>query len=158
VLVDLDADGAQRPEELPAGFARVSPPAVDVVVASKYVPGAVVSGRPWLRRLGSRALSGMLRELIKPELRDYTNSYRFYSRRAAEALLAFPIRYQGPVHVLEMMAIWMANGFTVAEMPTHTQERAGGRSKVVARDVLIELVGVLDVAIGYRLGRYRLGD
>ena len=78
-FVDLDADGAQPPEEIPGALAWLDAhPGTDVVVASKYAPGAVVSGRPLARRLGSRAYSFLLRAALGVDLRDWSNSFRTY--------------------------------------------------------------------------------
>ncbi len=154
-FVDLDADGSQRPEELPVGLGCLRAGPASVVIASKYVRGAAVVGRPLGRRAGSRAYNLLLRLLIRPDVRDYSNSLRFYTRPAAELLLRFPVRHPGPVHLLEMMAIWLAHGLVIQEYPTRYDPRAGGASKVVPLDFLRGLAGALDVGWGYRTGRYR---
>lgn len=153
-FVDLDADGSQRPEELPAGLARLAEGDVDVVVASKYAPGARVLGRPHFRRLGSRLYNSLLRVLLAGGLRDYSNSYRFYTRSAAALLLRHPIRYDGPIHLLEMLAIWLSAGKTIVEIPTRYEPRSAGASKVIPTDALRGFAGALEVGTRYRLGRY----
>ncbi len=155
VFVDLDADGSQRPEELPAGIAALQRSVADVAIASKYVAGAEVAGRPLIRRLASRSYNTFLRAAMRAGILDYSNSYRFYSRRAAELLLHFPIRYNGPVHLLEMMAIWLSNGMRVVEFPTLYDQRGEGASKVIFRDFLTGAAGAVDVALRYNAGYYR---
>ncbi len=154
VFVDLDADGSQRPEELPEGLLRLAREGVDVVVASKYVRGARVLGRPLSRRLGSRVYNLLLRVLLAGGLRDYSNSYRLYTRHAAALLLDHPSRHDGPVHLLEMLAIWLSAGMTIVEIPTRYEARSAGVSKVIAADALRGFAGALEVGMRFRLGRY----
>ena len=154
VFVDLDCDGSQRPEELPAGIERVEQGGRDVVIASKYVQGARVLGRSALRRLGSRTYNVMLRALLVSRIRDYSNSYRFYTRAAAELLLRYPASYTTPVYLIEMMAIWLANGLRIEEFPTLYADRVGGSSKVSLADPLRGFAGAWDVGRRYRRGEY----
>ncbi len=154
VFVDLDADGSQRPEELPAGLERLAAGEVNVVVASKCADGARVLGRPLSRRLGSRLYNLLLRVLLDGGILDYSNSYRLYTRAAAGELLQHPSRYDGPVHLLEMLAIWLSAGRTIAEIPTRYEARSAGASKVIAADALRGFAGALEVGIRFRLGRY----
>jgi dolichol-phosphate mannosyltransferase len=158
VFVDLDADGAQRPAELRPGADLVRSGACDVAIASKYTGGSKVVGRPLTRRIGSRLYGRMLRGLMRPEIRDYSNTFRFYNRRAAEAVLRFTPAYTTPVYMVEMLAIWLANGFRVVEVPTVYEERADGNSKVTFSDAWPGFAGAFDVARRFRRGEYRLPE
>jgi len=159
VFVDLDADGAQRPAELRRGADLVGSGACDVAIASKYISGAQVIGRPLSRRVGSRVYGGMLRRLMRPDVRDYSNTYRFYNRRAAEAVLRFTPTYTTPVYMVEMLAVWLSNGFRVVEFPTIYEERTNSASKVTFRDAWPGFAGAFDVGRRFRRGAYRLpGD
>lgn len=158
VFVDLDADGSQRPEEIPAALAHLDAnPSCEIVVASKYARGSRVIGRPWLRRVGSRVYNGMLRAGLDPSLRDYSNSYRFYHRRAAELVARADTRHDSPVFLVEMMATWLAAGLRIDEVPTHYDEREGGRSKVGWRDALHGFADAWGVIRAARRGHYRTG-
>lgn len=152
-FVDFDADGANDPRELFEAARRIGVGA-DVVIASKYVPGSRVEGRPLVRRLGSRVYSGMLRALFDPAVHDYSNSYRVYSRRAAELVLAAHTRYDTPVYLVEMLAVWLAHGLAIEERPTHYRARIGGESKVVWSDVARGFAGAFDVGVRFRRGGY----
>ncbi len=155
VFVDLDADGSQRPAELNEGVELVSGDNCDVAIASKYTQGARVVGRPWSRRLVSRGYNYLLRVLLKPCIRDYSNSYRFYNRRAAELLYQGEPRYTTPVYLIEMMAVWLSHGLRIVEFPTLYDSRAGGASKVSTADFVRCLPEAVKLGWSYRLGRYR---
>jgi dolichol-phosphate mannosyltransferase len=78
VLVTLDADNTQPPEVIPSMIERVTG-GCDVVIASRFRPGAEVHGVPPLRRLYSRVM-GILFQTIFPirGVRDYSCGFRAY--------------------------------------------------------------------------------
>jgi dolichol-phosphate mannosyltransferase len=156
VFIDFDADGANNPRDLVSGIRQVALLGADVAIASKYVRGSRVLGRPLLRRLGSRVYNGLLRLLIQPGVHDYSNSYRFYNRTAAQLLSRLQPRFEGPVYLVEMLAVWLAEGLQVVEMPTVYGIRRGGTSKVILRDFFEGFAGAIEVGRLYRSGRYRV--
>jgi dolichol-phosphate mannosyltransferase len=93
IFIEIDGDLSHRPEELPEGIGMVTRDACDVAIASKYLPGSAVTNRPWGRRMVSRICGLAVRAVISPQVRDYSNGYRFYSRRAAELIASHRIRY-----------------------------------------------------------------
>ena len=155
VFVDIDADGAQHPSELRGGICQVLEHRFDVAIASKYVNGSRVVGRPLVRRLVSHLYSAAMRALVDSSIRDYSNSYRFYGRPAAESLLEFEPRYEGPIYLLEMMLHWIARDFRIVEVPTQYQERTEGTSKVIPMDMFAGLWGALRLAAGFRIAKWR---
>jgi dolichol-phosphate mannosyltransferase len=76
VLATMDADHTHPPEAMPGMWARIQDGA-DLVIASRYQPGAEIHGLVWYRRWISNAASWMLR-LLFPGARDYTCGYRLY--------------------------------------------------------------------------------
>lgn len=154
---DVDADGSHRPDEVVRGIETADARGADVVIASKYVTGAVVRGRPFARRAGSRTYNLMLRALMDWRIRDYSNTFRIYRRRAAELVPAFPALYDTPVYMVEMMAIWLSHGMRFVEMPTTYDERRSGTSKVVPSDFLRGAAGAARVGLAYRAGHFRPG-
>lgn len=78
IIVTLDADNTQPPEVIPSMIERVES-GCDVVIASRFQPGAQVHGVPPLRRLYSRVM-GILFRVIFPirGVRDYSCGFRAY--------------------------------------------------------------------------------
>lgn len=152
---DLDADGANRPSEILTLSAVARREAADVVIASKYVPGAVVTGRPLLRRFASRAYSGGLRVLLGGGIRDFSNSFRVYRREAAAKVMQANLAYDTPTYLIEMLAVWLSHGLRVVEVPTQYHERRTGASKVIPSDLLRGALGAVHVGMRYRFGTYR---
>lgn len=86
----MDADHTHPPELLPRMWAEALAGA-DLVIASRFQPGAEVHGLVWYRRWISQGASWVLR-LMFPGARDYTCGYRMYRVR----LLAWGAERYGP--------------------------------------------------------------
>lgn len=151
VFVEMDGDLSHRPEELPVGLQCLAAGDCDIAVASKYVRGSEVTRRPLGRRLVSRTCSAAVRLLISLRLRDYSNGYRFYTRRAAQLVAAHQIRYSNPIYLTEVMALWLRNQMRVAEFRTTYIGRNEGLSKLRVTDLIKAAVCVFEIA-----GRYHL--
>jgi len=89
LIVTLDADNTQPPATIPAMIEKLSE-GYDVVIASRFRPGARVYGVPPLRRLYSRVLS-ILFQIAYPVrgVRDYSCGFRAY--RAATLQRAYDV-------------------------------------------------------------------
>ncbi|MBI5477765.1 MAG: glycosyltransferase [Deltaproteobacteria bacterium] len=155
VFVDLDGDGSQPPGELSHGVDLVASQRCDVVVASKYVAGAVAPGRPLVRRFASFVYNALVRAIAGTSLRDHSNTYRFYNRRAAELALSFAPLHTGPLYMLEMLLHWVDGGLAIVEVPTRYGPRLGGDSKVGAGDLVAGFWGAVRVAAAFRLTHLR---
>ena len=77
LLVTMDADHTHPPELIPALVAKCDRGA-DLVIASRYQPGAQIRGLVWWRRALSDVASGVFRVLFPCGARDYTCGFRCY--------------------------------------------------------------------------------
>jgi len=158
VFSEVDADGAHRPEELLTGVACISALGFDVAVASKYLYSSVVLGRTLSRRFISAFYSMASRILFNFRIRDYSNSFRFYSRRAIERVLLLKPRYTSPIYLLEIMAMLISSQFRILEIPTEYVERDGGESKVKWIDLVKGLFSMFAIAIRFHLKKYEVSS
>lgn len=76
LLATMDADHTHPPELLPE-MVRRSDGGADIVIASRFQPGAQIHGLDAMRKGISLAASGLLQVLF-PGARDYTCGYRVY--------------------------------------------------------------------------------
>ncbi len=77
-VVTLDADDT-HPPDLMAAMLRKAQGGADVVIASRFQPGAEWHGLAWDRVLFSKGVSWIFRVLWRlPNVRDYTCGYRLY--------------------------------------------------------------------------------
>jgi dolichol-phosphate mannosyltransferase len=152
VFVEMDGDLSHQPEELPQGLALIDSGSCDIAIASKYLPESRVTNRPTGRLAVSLICNLAVRTLLTLRVTDYSNGFRFYSRRAAEQISSTHIRYGSPIYLTEAMAIWLAAGLRIREFPTVYVGRNEGLSKLRKRDLAKALIGVFEIAVRYRLG------
>lgn len=88
IVVCMDADNSHMPGQIPRMIQEIQE-GRDVVIASRYRPGAVVRGVPWLRRVLSRGMS-VLFQIVFPiaGVRDYSCGYRAYRAELLQKALA----------------------------------------------------------------------
>ena len=77
VIVEMDADGSHRPEDLPRLLAAVADGA-DGVIGSRWVPGGKVVNWPKKREVLSRGANIYTRVMIGFSVKDATGGYRAY--------------------------------------------------------------------------------
>lgn len=117
VIVTLDADLQNPPEEIPKLVARLGP---DCDVASGWRQQRKDS---WLRRLPSKLVNVVLRRATGVQLHDYGCMLRAYKRRVIELLLACPERSRATTGIVS----WL--GVRIVEVPVAHDARHGGRSR-----------------------------
>lgn len=121
VVVTLDADDTQPPELIPAMMQRIAAGA-DVVIASRYEPGARTFGVPLYRRALSRAASVVFRVVLPIEgVRDFTCGYRAYRASVLKAAIqGWGDRFvdqQGFQSMVDVLLKLRGRGLTFAEVP-----------------------------------------
>ena len=151
IFIEMDGDLSHRVEELPDGIQAIAEDRGDVVVASKYVPGSAITGRSLGRTIVSLICNFAVRTAIEWKLRDFSNGYRFYNRRAAELVPHFVIRYGSPIYLTEVMAIWMKQRLKIVEIPSHYVGRNEGFSKVRFIDYVKACIAVLETAFRFHV-------
>jgi len=133
VVVEMDADGSHRPQDLPALLAAVD--RADVVLGSRYVPGGRLVGWSRSRELLSRVGNAYARRALGLAVRDATGGFRAYRSTVLEKVLTDPVDSQGYCFQIDVLRRAVAAGFTVAEVPITFVERAAGTSKMDRRIV-----------------------
>jgi dolichol-phosphate mannosyltransferase len=151
VLVEMDADGSHRPEQLPALLAALDE--ADVAIGSRWVPGGVVEGWPLSRRLISRAGSLYARLALGIPQRDATSGFRAYRADALRMIGTESVRSEGYGFQIEMLWDAVRAGLVVAEVPIVFADRTRGDSKMSLRIVIEALWRVTGWGLTSRTGR-----
>ncbi len=159
VIVTLDADGTHPPRLLPQLVAKIED-GKELVIASRYQPGARVSGVPPFRTGLSHGARVLLRRLLPvPGVHDYTCCFRAYRaatlRRAQRAFGRELTDARGFEAVMDLLLRLRAVGVDASEVPIEL-EYAGrvGHSKM---DVLPTIAKTLRL-VGRRLYESRTVD
>jgi dolichol-phosphate mannosyltransferase len=150
-FVEMDGDLSHRPEELPEALGELEASDADVVIASKFVPGSKVINRPLGRHLVSYVCSMAVHLFLSRGVRDYSNGYRFYTRRAAELLTTTRMRYTSPIYLSEALAIWLRAGLDVREIKTLYVGRNEGLSKLRLTDLAKAAAAVVEISVRFHL-------
>jgi dolichol-phosphate mannosyltransferase len=154
IVVEMDGDLSHRPEELRVGLDMVASGRCDVAIGSKYLPKSAVIDRPFGRRAVSLLCNQAVRLLLTKAISDYSNGFRFYNRQAAVAIASSQIRYGSPIYLSEVMAIWLHDGFRIAEFDSVYVGRNEGLSKLRPLDLLKAALGVCEICWRLRTGRF----
>lgn len=120
-IVTLDADNSQDPLLIPDMVEKIEAGA-DVVIASRFRPGAQEVGVPPHRIMLSHLSSGVIRRLVRyPEARDYTCGFRAYRLETIRQLIDTYgdnfLRENGFSCMLEVLLNIKRIGGKVAEVP-----------------------------------------
>jgi dolichol-phosphate mannosyltransferase len=140
VLVEMDADGSHRPEELPRLLAQM--PHADVVLGSRWVPGGSVVNWPASRRLLSQGGSLYTRLALGIPTRDATGGYRAYRASALASLDLATVESNGYCFQIDLLWRALQRGLVVREVPITFVEREAGTSKMSNRIVREALLNV----------------
>jgi len=128
VLVEMDADGSHRPEELHALLEAAQ--RADAVVGSRWVSGGTVVNWPRRRHLLSRAANLYARYALRIGIKDITAGYRAYRRSALEQIELSSVTSQGYAFQIDLTRRVVAHGLQIVEVPVQFIERERGLSKM----------------------------
>ncbi len=126
-VVTLDADLNHQPEEIPDLLAAQARTGADVVVGSRFVHGASVTGIPLWKRALSGSMNAAMRVLWGLKTRDKTSGFRVY-RGAALRGLSF--RNDNFAFLPELLIAASLQGLTIVEAPIRFTVRVHGVSKM----------------------------
>jgi dolichol-phosphate mannosyltransferase len=129
VVVEMDADGSHRPEELPTLLGALAGGA-DLVLGSRYVPGGTVVNWPKSRQFISRGGNIYVRLMLGINLKDATGGYRAYRAATLERIGLDNIASQGYCFQVDLARRAIAARLTVVEVPITFVERVHGASKM----------------------------
>lgn len=139
LIVEMDADGSHRGEDLPALLAATD--AADLVIGSRWVSGGRVVNWPrqrvWISRFGNT----YARLLLGTEIRDMTAGFRVYRADLLRRLPLDSVASAGYAFQVELAWAAHQNG-TVLEVPITFVERAEGKSKMTLAIVFEALTRV----------------
>ncbi|WP_457030660.1 polyprenol monophosphomannose synthase [Kitasatospora sp. P5_F3] len=153
VLVEMDADGSHRPEELPRLLTALR--SADLVLGSRWVPGGAVVNWPRSRLLLSRGGSLYSRLMLDVPIRDVTGGYRAFRRETLEGLGMEHVASAGYCFQVDLAWRTVKAGYKVAEVPITFVERELGASKMSRSIVLEALWRVTAWGVTARLDRLR---
>lgn len=135
LLVQMDADGSHRPQDLPMLLEAAS--RCDLVIGSRWIIGGAVSNWPWYRQAISQFGNWYASKMLGLRIGDVTAGYRIYRSSLIEKLNLGKIQAQGYGFQVEMTLRSKQAGAEICEVPILFVERENGRSKMTM-EIIIE--------------------
>jgi dolichol-phosphate mannosyltransferase len=149
LIVEMDADGSHRPEDLPKLLAAAA--ASDAVIGSRYVPGGTVVNWPKSREILSRGANIYNRLMLGVQVKDATGGYRVYRAPTLRAIDLNSIDSAGYCFQIDMTLRTLQAGLTITEVPITFVERELGASKMSNAVIVEAFTRVAQWGIGARL-------
>jgi dolichol-phosphate mannosyltransferase len=128
-VVEMDADGSHRPEDLPRLLAACADGA-DAVIGSRYVPGGTVVNWPKSREFLSRGANVYNRIMLGTSVRDATGGFRVYRAQTLRTIGLDSIESAGYCFQIDMTLRVLQSGLKIVEVPITFVERERGSSKM----------------------------
>ena len=129
VIVEMDADGSHRPEDLPRLLAALAQGA-DGVIGSRWVPGGKVVNWPRKREVLSRGANIYTRLMLGFSIKDATGGYRAYRAATLRKIDLANVESTGYSFQIDITIRVIQAGLRIAEVPITFVEREHGVSKM----------------------------
>ena len=151
IFIEMDCDFSHSPDEIHIGKKLVKN--FDLVIGSRYPNGTVINW-PKKRRIFSYFANQLIRILLNRSIYDYTNGFRFYSRKTIKYLLTKKISSSGFISLSEIIAILLKGNFTITSFPITFNNRIRGESNVNFKEIINALISILYIAWKFRFGKF----
>lgn len=135
LIVEMDADGSHRPEDLPELLATAGE--ADAVIGSRYVPGGTVVNWPVSRQALSFGANFYTRIMLGVRVKDATGGFRVYRAATLRKIDLSGIQSAGYCFQVDMTLRVLQGGMSIKEVPITFVERERGASKM-SRSVILE--------------------
>jgi dolichol-phosphate mannosyltransferase len=152
VIVEMDADGSHRPEDLPRLLAAVAAGA-DGVIGSRWVPGGKVVNWPKKREILSRGANIYTRLMIGFSVKDATGGYRAYRASTLRRIDLSNVESTGYSFQVDITVRIIKAGLRIVEVPITFVERERGVSKMDSAIIREAFWRVFQWGVKSRLGR-----
>jgi len=146
LLVEMDADGSHRPQDLEA-IVDAARGSGGLAVGSRYMRGGQIVGWPAHRLLLSWGANVYCRTLLGLQVRDCTSGFRCYTRELLSSIDLDGIVSQGYSFQIEMVHRAVRLGYPVVEVPIRFEDRIAGASKVSQGEIRRALWTVLRLSM-----------
>jgi dolichol-phosphate mannosyltransferase len=152
VVVEMDADGSHRPEDLPRLLGAIAAGA-DGVIGSRYVPDGKVVNWPKKRQILSRGANIYVQVMIGIGIKDATGGYRAYKAGTLRRIDLSTVESTGYSFQVDITVRIIKAGLRLAEVPITFVERERGVSKMDSAIIREAFWRVFQWGVQRRLGR-----
>jgi len=148
IFIEMDADFSHDPNELLRNIDFFIKKKLDLLIASRYLPGSKIINWSLSRRVLSKMSNFLARNLLKIPLKDFTNGFRIYSSRSVEKIiLSCGNIGDGFILLSEIIVVIKNNYMKIDEIKTNFINRERGESSVNFKLIIASLYGIIKLAI-----------
>ena len=148
LLVEMDADGSHRPEDLPSLLAAAVD--ADLTIGSRWIKGGSVVNWPLSRKLISRTGNTYANVMLRSGINDMTAGFRAYKTSFLNKLDLTGVAARGYGFQVEMAWRSKRAGAKIVEVPITFVERIHGESKMSSGIVVEALWLVTKWGLGFK--------
>ena len=142
-IVEMDADGSHRPEDLVKLLETFySDPSIDLVTGSRWIKDGLVMDWPKTREVLSRSANTYAGIMLRSQVKDMTAGFRVFKSSTLQAIDFSTVKSQGYCFQIEMAKKVFASGGKIQEVPITFVEREFGVSKMNLKIVVEAMVRV----------------
>lgn len=143
-FVEMDADLSHSPTELKRNIFFFYKNSLDLLIGSRYLKGSKIINWPLSRKVLSKLSNVLARTLLGVPVNDYTNGFRFYSKRAVKTVIAKCNKTGGGFIILsEIILVLWRKGYKIKEIKSIFKNRIRGESSVNLGLILESLTGLI---------------
>lgn len=147
-ILEMDADFSHPPSQIPQLLAEQKKQGVDLLIASRYLRGSKILNWPLSRRIFSLCANILARFVLGVPVRDYTNGFRLYNRRAAECVdKTCGHLGTGFISLSEILVNLHYRDFLIGETPTIFRNRIRGESAMNFKEIQNAAIGLFKIRL-----------
>ena len=147
-FIEMDADMSHSPKELLRNISFFYNNSLDLLIGSRYLKDSEIINWPISRKILSKLSNVLARILLRVPVNDYTNGYRFYSKRAVKTIVSKCNKLGGGFIILsEIILVLYKKNYKISEIQTIFRNRIRGESSVNLNLVFESFLGLIKLFI-----------
>ena len=144
----MDADMSHSPKELLRNISFFYNNSLDLLIGSRYLADSKIINWSISRKILSKFSNVLARILLGVPVNDYTNGYRFYSKRAVKTIVSKCNKPGGGFIILsEIILVLFNKNYKISEIQTIFRNRIRGVSSVNLNLVFESFLGLIKLFI-----------
>ena len=144
LYIEMDADFSHDPKELKEKISFFEENDLDLLIASRYLQKSKILNWSLSRKVFSKMSNFLAKKLLQIPVSDYTNGFRFYSKKAAQLISNKCGKIgDGFIVLSEILLVVSLNKLKIGEIDTIFINRTRGESSVNIKLVFQSLIGLI---------------
>ena len=143
-FIEMDADFSHNPDELKRHIKKFNNDSLDLLICSRYLVKSKIINWPLQRTFLSKFTNIIAKLLLGVPVSDYTNGFRFYSKKAIKLILKKCNKVSENFIILsEIILVLHIYKCKISETHTTFKNRLRGESSVNLSLLLESIIGLL---------------